>query len=90
MTSPVRVAWTEEGEVVFAVEDAGEVVDAIVSHANDGEWPGDTIAIEHDPNEHYQGAPVRIRLHARKGGDPAEWPEDLRVREFPRVEKGAV
>lgn len=25
----------------------------------------------------------KIRLHHAKGGDPAEWPEDLRVREFP-------
>lgn len=24
----------------------------------------------------------------RKGGDPSEWPEDLRVREFPRVKRG--
>jgi len=23
-------------------------------------------------------------LRSRKGGDPSEWPEDLRVREFPR------
>lgn len=23
-------------------------------------------------------------LRARKGGDPAEWPADLRVREWPR------
>jgi hypothetical protein len=23
-------------------------------------------------------------LKDKKGGDPAEWPEDLRVREFPR------
>jgi len=29
----------------------------------------------------------RLWLRDRKGGDPAEWPEDLRVREFPR---GAV
>lgn len=29
-------------------------------------------------------APVRIRLKSRKGGDMEEWPEDLRVREFPR------
>lgn len=28
-----------------------------------------------------------IRLKDRKGGDPAEWPEHLRVREFPTVEK---
>jgi len=29
---------------------------------------------------------VRWKLRDSKGGDPAEWPEDLRVREFPRVE----
>jgi len=28
--------------------------------------------------------PVVLRLRDRKGGDPAEWAEDLRVREFPR------
>jgi hypothetical protein len=33
----------------------------------------------------YQGAPVRIKLQDRKGGDPSEWPEDLRVREFPEA-----
>ena len=25
-----------------------------------------------------------LHLRDRKGGDPSEWPEDLRVREFPR------
>lgn len=25
-----------------------------------------------------------LRLHDRKGGDPSEWPEDLRVREWPQ------
>lgn len=28
--------------------------------------------------------PVPIKLKDRMGGDPAEWPEDLRVREFPK------
>lgn len=32
---------------------------------------------------HYQGAPCQTRHRDRKGGDPAEWPEDLRVREWP-------
>ena len=27
--------------------------------------------------------PFELRLRDRKGGDMAEWPEDLRVREFP-------
>lgn len=26
---------------------------------------------------------VPLTLHDSKGGDPSEWPEDLRVREFP-------
>lgn len=53
-------------------------------------WP-DVIdqedRIEYDldgTRDGYQGAPVRIHLKNRKGNDPAEWPEDLRVREFPR------
>ena len=32
------------------------------------------------------GCPVLLRLKDRKGGDPSEWPEELRVREFPREE----
>lgn len=54
-------------------------------------WP-DTIdqedRIEYDldgTRDGYQGAPVRIHLNNRKGGDQSEWPEDLRVREFPAV-----
>lgn len=35
--------------------------------------------------EDHQGAEVRVRLVARAGEDPAEWPEDLRVREFQEV-----
>lgn len=33
--------------------------------------------------ERYQGAAVRIKLRDRAGADPAEWPEDLRVQDFP-------
>lgn len=29
-----------------------------------------------------------LRLQDRKGGDPSEWPEDLRVREWPEVPRG--
>jgi len=50
-------------------------------------WPMDTDVEDHPRGyrEDYQGAPVRVRLSSRKGGDMAEWPEDLRVREFPVV-----
>ena len=41
----------------------------------------DAIPEEYQPA--YQGELVCIRLKDRAGADPAEWPEDLRVREFP-------
>jgi hypothetical protein len=51
------------------------------------EWPNVTAdRIEHDlhgTRDDYQGAPGRIHLRDRKGGDPSEWPDDLRVRELP-------
>ena len=53
-----------------------------------GAWPT-PVDVEHDLGGYvdgYQGAPVRVRLRDRKGGDPAEWPEDLRVREWPSAE----
>ena len=31
-----------------------------------------------------------MALRDRKGGESAEWPEDLRVREFPAVHAGAT
>ena len=52
------------------------------------EWPDmDPDRVEHDldgTRDGYQGAPVRIRLKSRAGSDPSEWPEDLRVQEFPQ------
>ena len=30
------------------------------------------------------GEVIQLRVNDRKGGDPSEWPEDLRVQEFPR------
>lgn len=31
-----------------------------------------------------------VRLKSRKGGDPTEWPVDLRVRQFPEVQRDAT
>jgi protein gp37 len=42
----------------------------------------------HGFREDHQGAEVRIHLRSRKGGDMAEWPADLRVRQFPEVRRG--
>lgn len=53
-------------------------------------WPnrpdGCDPELEHEPHgfqEGHQGADCRIRLADRAGADPAEWPEVLRVQEFP-------
>jgi protein gp37 len=47
-------------------------------------WPMDTETIDECARP-FQGDEVRVRLRDRKGGDPSEWPEDLRVRDFPGV-----
>ena len=49
------------------------------------EWPMDTDTRDIDTG--YQGAPLRVLLRDRKGGDLNEWPENLRIREFPNVER---
>jgi protein gp37 len=33
----------------------------------------------------YSSLPIRRNLRDRKGGDPSEWPADLRIREFPQT-----
>ncbi len=42
----------------------------------------------YDPLWYGEGTPEdsRMLLKHPKGGDPAEWPEDLRVRQFPRID----
>lgn len=92
----VAVFCKQLGANVVDRNDAGFEADMEVD-AETGEptepraWPSHLIAedrIEDNPNgyrEEYQGAPVRIRLRSKKGGDPSEWPSDLRVRQFPEV-----
>lgn len=88
---PCDVEWIRS--VVEACDYAGvasfvKQLGAFVEDRNDagfdGEqpwhWPPGTLT---GRSERFQGATVRVRLRDAKGGDPAEWPEDLRVREFP-------
>lgn len=49
---------------------------------NPSAWP-EPIEVEDAEYQSHQGAAVRVRLRDPKGGDPLEWPSDLRVREFP-------
>lgn len=61
--------------------------DGLVSDFDEGGWFLDPDRVEEHVNgyrEDHQGAEVRVRLVDPAGGDMAEWPEDLRVREFPR------
>jgi protein gp37 len=50
------------------------------------EWP-DNTDFDGDSTDSYQGAPMRILLKDRKGGDWNEWPSDLRVRQFPEARR---
>ena len=60
--------------------------DHLVSDFDEGGWCLDPREVEenvHGFREDHQGAEVRVRLRDSAGGDPNEWPIDLRVREFP-------
>lgn len=97
---PFRAQWAREvvrecrkaGTAVFVKQLGANVIDrndAGFDGCEPWEWPdGMHDRVEHDIHgflEQYQGADVRIRLQDRAGADPSEWPEDLRVREFPRA-----
>ena len=79
------------GVPVFVKQLGGHVItrndDGFEGYTPKG-WPMDTTYEENltGCRDGYQGAPVRVRLVSKKGGDPNEWPEDLRVRQFPNQE----
>lgn len=73
----------EAGVPVFVKQLGARVV---VHNDSFSEWPDDGDGLIYDdkgPGWSYQGELVEVRLHDSHGGDPAEWPEDLRVREMP-------
>lgn len=94
---PCDVAWIRS--TVEQCRSAGvpcfvKQLGAHVLDRNDRGWEGDEpdhwpagTAFEdggfNDPTSRYQGAPRRSVLRDRAGADPAEWPADLRVQEFP-------
>lgn len=96
---PFDVGWARStvqqckaaGTPVF-MKQAGSLAvdrnDAGFEGDGDDLWPaGTTDKLVWSPfgyTDEAQGSPVRIKLKDRAGADPEEWPEDLRVREFPR------
>lgn len=96
---PFVIGWAREtiaqcraaGVAVFVKQLGSFVVDrndAGFDGCTPGGWPDmDPANLDHDINgfkEEYQGADCRVRLRDPAGEDPAEWPEDLRVREIPQ------
>lgn len=93
---PFRPSWVRSiqrdcrayGVPVFVKQMGGFVVDRNDSLGGwePNMWPEEVEDVEHDIHgfrEEYQGADIRIRLKDSKGGDPLEWPPDLRQRQFP-------
>ena len=84
-SADVPVFVKQLGRVVYDRNDAG----FNFTGANEPDYWPESIGpddVQDDPRgfrERYQGAPVRIRLQDRKGKDMKEWPECLRVRQFP-------
>lgn len=72
---PCNVAWIRS--IVRQCREAGVpcFVKQVGSHPLYTDWTG----------FEYGGPGIRTILTHPKGGDPSEWPEDLRVREFPEV-----
>lgn len=56
--------------------------DAGFEGEHSGEWPDGTLV---GTSERWQGAPCRVTLRHPKGADPGEWPESLRVRQYPEA-----
>ena len=92
---PCDIAWIrsivrqcrESGVPVFVKQLGANVV---ASNDAVADWFGSVGHLDMATTERFQGATGRIRgLRHPKGGDPMEWPEDLRVQEFPAV-KGVV
>ncbi len=86
---PFDIDWARStinqchGTPVF-VKQLGSSIE--VRNDSSGEWPDEDAfcdAIPDDYQPQYQGETVCIRLKDKSGADPAEWPENLRVREFP-------
>jgi protein gp37 len=91
---PFEVAWARSavrqckaaGVPVF-VKQLGARPTVAAARQQHWDWGGDIGRVARfEPTDplHPSSAPWRVLLKNRKGGDMAEWPSDLRVREFPR------
>lgn len=85
---PCHVEWIAEGlrqcrdaGVAAFVKQLGSV--PVTENANQFDWPESVRLHQGKPSD--EGfAFAYIKTEHPKGGDPAEWPDDLQVREFPK------
>ena len=54
----------------------------------ESEWPDGTLFGSAPGHMGTQWQARLAKLRDRRGGDPSEWPEDLRWRQFPEVTRG--
>ncbi len=90
---PCDVGWIEsvvkqcaDAEVPCFVKQLGARIR--IPNDSHSRWPreGDGLIYPVDqPGWSYQGELHEVQLNDRKGGDPLEWPEALRVREMPAL-----
>jgi protein gp37 len=83
---PCRVEWIRSIVRQCAWAGTSCFVKQIGSTAiGDGDDVSDEVAREWDADGGNVWAKQRLPLRARAGADPAEWPADLRIRQFPQV-----
>jgi protein gp37 len=83
------------GVPVFVKQLGARALDANDTNFDDAEnmpggpapWPSEVATEDfwNQPTKRHQGAAVRFLLTDRKGGEPSEWPTDLRIRQFPEA-----
>ncbi len=85
---PMQLAWArslveqcQHSDTPVFVKQLGALVHATNIIDPLDQFPGDVRSFRQGPGEDT----IALRLLDDKGGDPAEWPLDLRVREFPKV-----
>ena len=84
---PFRLEWAED--VVRQGKDTGTAcfVKQMGQHAYSEKWfPGSNAATQQSIESVHEFGP-KLKFIDYKGGDPAEWPEHLRVQEFPKVQE---
>lgn len=82
---PCNIEWIRDG--VMQCQEAGLAVfvkqlgsRSVVENANSLDWPDRTKFVASGSGF----ASGQVKFKDKKGGDPTEWPEDLRIRQFPK------